>query len=294
MDTLLAAARVEVDDDVETQVRDVRPEPRPVTALRAVTERRTPTREDRERRLAVYFEDHVASGADDLGFLVHHPVRALTALVDLCSQPRLVARPSDDVEGRALRTALERPSRLGRTIIHSATAVLVLPERASDYALGSSKQTLRRKVRKAQAAGVRWAEVDDPAERRRLVELAERQERTHPLEQYRRDDPDNSFLLDYRLWLAAYAADGRPLHLSVTPVDGEWASLTYFRTLGSGQQQSDARYLVHQALVERLVERGVRYLVDVSSPAHLSNGCRHFQRMLGFRIVRVALKRPRG
>ena len=45
-----------------------------------------------------------------------------------------------------------------------------------------------------------------------------------------------------------------------------------------------------QVVVERLVERGVRYLADVSSPAHLSNGCRHFQRMLGFRIARVSLK----
>lgn len=249
-----------------------------------------PTLDERERRLSKYFEDHVAEGRPGLAFLVRQPRRAVTALIDLYSQPQLVAQPSDDVQGRAVRQGLSRASRVGRSVIHSATAVLVLPEEASDYPLGPSKQTLRRKVRKALGRGVRWAEVHDPAERRRLVALADEQERHHPSEEYRRDDPDNAYLLDYPLWLVAYDSHDRPVHLSVTPVDGDWATLTYFRTLGSGQEQSDARYLMTQVLVERLVERGVRYLADVSSPAHLTNGCRHFQRMLGFRIARVDLK----
>ncbi len=249
-----------------------------------------PTLDDRERRLSKYFEDHVEQGRPGLAFLARQPVRAVTALVDLYSQPQLVAQPSDDLEGRAVRQGLHRTSRVGRSVIHSATAVLVLPEEASEYSLGPSKQTLRRKVRKALGGGLRWVEVHDPVERRRLVELADEQERHHPSEEYRRDDPDNSYLLDYPLWLVAYDAHDRPVHLSVTPVDGDWATLTYFRTLGTGQLQSDARYLMTQVLVERLVERGVRYLADVSSPAHLSNGCRHFQRMLGFRIARVDLK----
>src|SRR5207244_2329947 len=101
----------------------------------------------------------------------------------------------------------------------------------------------------------------------RLVALADEQERRHPSEEYRRDDPDNAFLLDHPLWLVAYGSDDRPVLLSVTPYEGEWATLTYFRTLDSGPAASEARYLMTQVLVERLVERGVRYLVDVSSPA---------------------------
>ena len=46
-----------------------------------------------------------------------------------------------------------------------------------------------------------------------------------------------------------------------------------------------------QVLVEQLVALGVRYLVDQSSPIGLSNGLRHFQRMLGFRIHRVRVER---
>ncbi|MGI3783192.1 MAG: hypothetical protein ACRYG2_20705 [Janthinobacterium lividum] len=267
------------------------PERRPTTRRTAPDLARA-CPDDRERRLSKYFEDNVAAGRSDIAFLVRHPVRTAIALADLYSRPHLVARPSDDVQGRAVREALSRPSRLGRTVVHSATAVLPLPETASDYSTGSSKQTLRRKVRKARSRGVRWVAVHDPLERQRLVELADEQERHHLLEEYRREDADNAFLLEYPLWLVAYGSDGRPVVLSVTPYDGEWAALTYFRTLGSGPKESDARYLMSQVLVEHLVDLGVRYLVDVSSPAHLSNGCRHFQRMLGYRIVRVSLQVP--
>ncbi|HSU37882.1 MAG TPA: hypothetical protein VLJ88_19680 [Propionibacteriaceae bacterium] len=214
----------------------------------------------------------------------------MIALSDLYGQPQLVARPTNDLQGRAVRRGLHRPSRMARTVVHSATAVLVLPEIASDYSVGASKQTLRRKVRKAQTLGIYWVEVVDPVERLHLIQLANEQERHHVQEEYRREDPDNDFLLAYPLWLVAYTADHRPVLLSVTPFDGEWATLTYFRTIGAGEEQSNARFLMTQVVVERLVERGVRYLADVSSPAHLSNGWRHFQRMLGFRIARVSLQ----
>jgi hypothetical protein len=75
--------------------------------------------------------------------------------------------------------------------------------------------------------------------------------------------------------------------LSVTPNDGEWAQLRYFRTLGSGPEHSDSRYLMTQVLVAALSERGVRRLVDGVHPADLPNGLRHFQRMVGFRLARV-------
>jgi hypothetical protein len=147
-------------------------------------------------------------------------------------------------------------------------------------------------VRYAQRLGVSWAEVNDTQERFRLLELADRYERTHPNIIYRNPNPDNSHLLPYRLWLAAYSAEGRPLLLSVSAVDGDLALLSHFRTLGCGQEQSNARYLMMQVLVESLVSRGVRYLLDSGSPA-MPSGLRHFQRMLGFRIVRIRIARLR-
>jgi hypothetical protein len=175
-------------------------------------------------------------------------------------------------------------------LIGFATAALKLPTEPGQYSLGASKQTLRRKVRRARQLGVHWAEVSDPQERQELLKLAEEYERNHPDATYRNPNPDISDLLSYQLWLAAYSAENRPLLLSVTPVDGELATLTYFRTIGAGEEQSNARYLMTEILVEHLVGCGVRYLFDGGGLA-IPNGSRHFQRMLGFRIVRIYITR---
>ena len=146
-------------------------------------------------------------------------------------------------------------------------------------------------MRQAQRLGVRWASVKDPEERQRLLRLAEEWERTHHDLRYRNPNPDISGLLNHRLWLVAYSAEGRPLLLSVTPVDGEFALLSYFRTLGAGKEHSNARYLMTEVLVEQLIDFGVRYLVEAGSLA-IPNGIRHFQRIVGFRIVRIRIARP--
>ena len=130
------------------------------------------------------------------------------------------------------------------------TAVLKLPCEVGQYSLGASKKTLRRKVRKAKQLGVRWAKVNDPDERRKLLAIADEQERTHPNEAHRNPNPDNSGLLKYKLWLVAYSAGERPLLLSVTPIDGDFAFLSYFRTLGNGDEYSNARYMMTEVLVD--------------------------------------------
>ena len=75
----------------------------------------------------------------------------------------------------------------------------------------------------------------------------------------------------------------------MTPVDSEWALLHYFRTLTNGQEASSVRYLMTQVLVEHLVGLGARYLADPTSSLWLTNGLRHYQRILGFRLVRFRL-----
>lgn len=248
-----------------------------------------------EAALSAYFEAYVACGRPGLLYALRHPGRSLAALIAVYRLPHLTAHLTDTVEGSLIRRGLSRTSRVARTAKFGAIAVLILPRVAADYALGSSKQTLRRKARAAQNLGVRWAEVNDVKERQRLLELANEQERNHPQHEYRDASPANDDLLEYRLWLAAYSPDGKPLLLSVTPFDGDWAFLRYFRTLGVGPDFTNSRYFMTQILVERLVKSGVRYLTDSRSPASLPNGLRHYQRMLGFRnvLVRVAPCRAR-
>ena len=258
------------------------------------------TETDHQVRVSRYFEHYVDRGKPGYIHVVRYPFKSLSALIALLRLPCLHVAPSSArAEGAAIRavlspraTALLSPRSMLTRAMGFATAALQLPLEPGQYSLGASKQTLRRKTRRARMLGVRWAEVSDPQERLDLLKFAEEYERTHPNPTYRNPDPDIRSLLSYRLWLAAYSAEGSPLLLSVTPVDGELAALGYFRTLGSGKEQSNARYLMTEVLVEHLVERGVRYLLDGGSLA-LPNGIRHFQRMLGFRIYRIRIVRAR-
>jgi hypothetical protein len=247
------------------------------------------TDSDHEEKLSRFCHDYVDAGMPGLVYCLRHPGECLFAFVRIFQMPPLRADLSENLEGTVIRRRLSQGSVIRRTIF-PLRAVLTLPRDHGQYDLGSSKKTLRYEARRARRLGVRWARVDEPAERQKLLQLAAEWEQMHPIEYYREQYPtDHSPLLDYGLWLAAYSTEGRPLLLSVTPVDGEWALLLYFRTLTTGQEASTARYLMTQVLVEHLIGLRVRYLADPASPLWLANGLRHYQRILGFRLVRFHL-----
>jgi len=243
-----------------------------------------------EQALSDYYTAFLDSGLSSTAYLLRHPVATAQSLLAIGRLPIRRATFSDGAGGRSLHLAMSRPGPFGTPLGSTGVALLDIPEDAEDYTLGASKQTLRRKARKAVKAGVTWRLVSGQAERMELLALANAAEQAHADDQYRNEAPDNSDLLEHELWLGAFAADGTPLMLSVTPVDGEWGQLRYFRTLGASQEASDARYLMTQALVETLAARGVRQVVEGTHPAELSNGLRHFQRMVGFRLVRVTAR----
>jgi len=124
-----------------------------------------------------------------------------------------------------------------------------------------------------------------------LVRDRHQAERDHVDPSYRVPTPHNEDLLDHDVWLTVDDEEARPLLLAVAPRDGPFATLRYFRTLGSGEAHSDARYLATSALVAELARHGVRHLLDTATPAEQTNGLRHFQRMVGFRYARIRLRR---
>jgi membrane-associated phospholipid phosphatase len=254
-----------------------------------------------EARVQRYFYEYVDRGRPGyVRHIIRHPGKSFGALIALVRLPCLrVACSLTGIESATIQdflspcvTALLSPRSILTRIIGIVTAVLIIPIEHGQYSLGASKQTLRRKVRSSRKLGVSWAEVTDPQERQKLIKLAEEYERNHPNPIYRTERPDLGWLLNYRLWLVAYSAVGNPLVLSVTPIDGEFALLRYFRTIGDGEGQGDARYLMTEVLVEHLVDHGVRYLVDGGGLA-MPNGIRHFHRMVGFRLFRIRVVRGR-
>lgn len=224
-------------------------------------------------------------------FFAVHPRLTARAVGHIVRLPCLEARLSDSPEGRIISTNLRRVCILKMfRLSDSGTCVLSLPALPHAYSLGSSKQTLRRKVRAAERVGVTCRIVEDQAEQAELVPRIDRAfaAKSNPI--YREQKSNHSYLIGSGLWTVAFAQSGEPLVVAVTPRDGAWALLRVFVSLGETQQHSDARYLLTQAVVERLVMEGVRHLVDTRSPSELPNGLRHFQRMLGFRIARVQLR----
>ena len=204
--------------------------------------------------------------------------------------PRLSARLTNSAEGMLINEALNMVC-LAKVIrlSEAGACVLEIPAAPQDYTLGSSKQTLRRKVKSAEKLGITCRRIHDKSEQIELVAILDRAiaVKSNPL--YRERDSDHSYLIESGLWTVAFAQSGEPLVIAVTPRDGEWALLQAFVSLGETQHRSDARYLLTKVVVERLAVEGVRHLVDTRSPSQLPNGLRHFQRMLGFRIKRIRM-----
>jgi hypothetical protein len=247
---------------------------------------------DPEAVFCDFLQEYAEWGGAKLAFVLLRPWRSLAATRAIVRLQRLTVTASEGPQGQAIRAGLLPRSSFFRTWA-PVVAVLPLPDCPDSFGLGRPNQTLRRKVRSAQRQGIRCATITDPDERLALLAATAAAERIHPIERYRNEEPDNSELLGYPFWVAAYSADGRPLLLSVTPIDGEWAMLRYFRSIGSGDEQSDARYFALDALARLLIERGVRYLFDKESLTRLPPGLRHYQVMTGFRVCRVRLgKQP--
>ncbi|WP_375388149.1 hypothetical protein [uncultured Amnibacterium sp.] len=245
-----------------------------------------------EHRLSQRFAEMVESGWSVPGFVVRRPRVAAEVVRDIHALPLLIASLPAGPESEAVRSQMMQ-HRTSRRAMLGISAVLEVPSEPGRFLEGHERATVRRKIRAATKQGVTVRTV--PAdERRALLALADHHEQINEREQYRNTRPQNDDLLDYGVWIAAYDAEGEPIALAVTPIAGEWATLRYFRTLRPGQAASDARYFMTQVVADELGARGVRHLVDTARPHWLPNGLRHFQRMVGFRLVRVGPARVAG
>lgn len=239
-----------------------------------------------------FWEQANASGLKIPTFLVLHPRLTARVFKHAFHLPRLDASLSDSPEGQLISRSLRRIciARVLR-LADTGACILDIPDEAGAFSLGSKKQTLRRKVRAAEKAGITCCPVTEKAEQSSLARQLDAAYKVKSDLRYREYHSDHSRFVGVGLWTVAYGPQGEPLVVAVTPRDGEWALLQIFVSLGETCNHSDARYLLTQKIVDRLHEEGVRHLVDTSSPAELSNGLRHFQKMLGFHIARIRLRR---
>lgn len=239
------------------------------------------------------FWDRVGdAGTGRLGFALRHPVATWTGLREVRRLPRLHYEPGTGPGARALLATLRRRQLTRHDFALFGAAVLAIPADPAVLLQGRRQQTMRRMLRKAERAGLTCRAVQ-PHERLALLKRANAMEQQHRLDTYRVAEPANDDLLDHPLWRVC-ELQGRPVLLSVTPVDGSWSCLRYFRTLGASEHHTLARWLSTYDLATQLSARGVRHLLDTEAPAVQTNGVRHFQRMLGFRYAVVTRPVARG
>lgn len=243
-----------------------------------------------DRTLADFWRGYVEAGPGGVGYAARHPLRALRALLAIQRLDVIFpASPSETAGGAEVHRVLYQKGPLhlpARWWGFSAVPVI-----DTDRSLDSPHaKRLRYNLRLAEEEGITCRPAQ-PSERTGLIEIANHRERTHPNPDYRVEIPGNDDLTEHDFWLVAEDATGRPLLLAVVAIDGDLAVLRYFRTLGESESHSLSRYLAHQALIAALAQRGVEWLLDNNPPATQTNGVRLFQRIVGYRHVRI--RRPR-
>ena len=241
-----------------------------------------------DRTLADFWRSYVDSGRGGFGYVVRNPLQALRALLAIQNLPFVYpVGPCDTPGGRAVRQVIHRKGPGGLPARWWGFAALPVPDSPQDSLKSPEAKRLRYHLRWAEEENITCRPVDHPSERASLLERANAREQAHTNPAYRVDDPRNDDLLEHDLWFVAHDDTGAPLILAVAATDGEIAVLRYFRTLGDGQKHSLSRYPAHFTLLEALADRRVRWLLDPEPPAAQTNGVRLFQRIIGFRHVRV-------
>jgi hypothetical protein len=189
--------------------------------------------------------------------------------------PRIEVRLSDSSSGREIDAYLRARAR-GLYPNRIAQGVLHLPERPADYLRGRSRQAVRTNLHRAEAAQLQCRAVFDLDERRCAAAELGHEEWAAKLV----DRPSDPF------WVARDEA-GENVGLLWATVDSEWAMLRLLVAT-----RSEARYALHMALVTYLCSREVRYLfVRERSALLLTPGLQYFQKVLGYRVAHLRVRR---
>jgi hypothetical protein len=240
-----------------------------------------------DREVSNFWKSYVESGRGGFGYPLRNPLTSLHALRAIRKLPVVdAAAQSETPGGQEVRRVLDQKGPLGLPARWWGFAVCPITDGPADFLKTPDGKRLRYYLRRANAEGLSCRAVN-PTERTGILERANQREQDHPNPNYRVTQPRNDDMLGHDLWLVAEDDTGEPLLLAVVAVDGQFAVLRYFRTLGDSERHSLSRYLAHQCIIEALTAEGVRWLIDTDPPAAQTNGVRLFQRNLGFRYVNI-------
>jgi hypothetical protein len=188
--------------------------------------------------------------------------------------PQVPIRLSAGPAGRMIRQHLAIREG-GAYKYRQVQGVLMLPPDMAVYLRGRRRQAVRTNLRRAQEAG--------------LVVSSGIIETWRPGPTDSRGDHLTPGPIER--WVV-HDAEGRLVADSIMSVDDEVALLHGMVSIQTWEHATEARWLLHTAIVERLCGHCKVLLVvsDVAAYA-LSEGHRHFQRLLGYEVARVRVTR---
>jgi hypothetical protein len=183
----------------------------------------------------------------------------------LCLAPRARLNVSERPSGQRIRAHL-RLRRWGLPRFRLAQGVLHLPEDYASYLRGRRRQALRTNIARARARRVECTHStigEGPANGHSCDQSA-------PVERWQATNRAGSIVGE--AWVT---------------VDAECALMHSMVT-----SETDVRWLLHAAIIEQLCDRGCRHLLTSSHDAFLmAPGQQYFQRLLGYSVERVRLRR---
>jgi hypothetical protein len=214
-------------------------------------------------------------------------VASLVALLWRTKSERLVL--SDSSAGRTLSAYFkDRPFGLPRHRL--CEGVLMLPRHHSEYLRGRHRQALRTNLRSAETAGITYEQFTDTSRGLDTV-LAIVADRDGPVTAASESHWRALVKRPASTLLVARDRHGRPLAIVGVVID-DMVSLIRF----SVASDHDARWALHDHLVQILIARGVRYLVAEGGGPFgalgFSPGVQHYQHLLGYELRHLTLDTP--
>jgi hypothetical protein len=222
-----------------------------------------------------------------------HPRRAgaLIGLIANTTSEQLTL--SESVPGQALREYFSA-TYLGVIPQNRwCRGVLLIPSCHSDYLRGRRRQALRTNLRRAEKAGIRCEQTDEPGSFLAATRQVMESRQTPPTDAERAHLEHDWAALVARpemTLLAARDADGCPQAVLAAIVDDNVGLIQIAVACGY-----DARWALHDHLLRSLCARGTRFLMVEGGGAFGALGfgrdVHHFQHLLGYELRHVRLAR---
>lgn len=226
-----------------------------------------------------------------VGAAFRGPQRVAAFVVVLLRTPSVDVFVSGSLAGQALRAYFNQHFLGVFPKNRLCQGVLVLPQHRSDYLRGRRRHALRTNLRRAAAAGIRCEVIDDGLWAVEAVEVITRSRRRAPLAEAELSDVRSIFARREMTLLAARDEHGRPLGVVAAVID-EMVCLIEWTTSNS----REARWALHDHLVDVLIGRGVRYLLARGEGPFGALGftanVQHYQHLLGYELRHLIQARP--